>query len=348
MNLTQASALLRPRVAALIVVALVAVYLLVLHPWLMNWGATPAEQALVLTGDERVAEPATQFTRAITIHAPVSRVWPWLLQIGQDRAGFYSNDWLENIFLANIHNGDELRPEWQTRALGDGVLMTRPDYLGGRLGDATKTWIRVLEPGRVIGDTPGRFVLQPLDDGTTRLLLRERDPVIYKTPVEQTVVPWLMRLTWDPMHFVMEKRMLMGIRARAEGQLPRSPAMDIVAHLGWLLAAAGLAGLFLARRAWQLWLILLLLPVGPILVKTHDVDAALAAFMAVGITVLGALVWGRRWLAPYAVLAAGVLLGLLLAPDAYVAFGVAFLVLVVAGAWWALSQRRRLTLAWRA
>jgi hypothetical protein len=102
------------------------VFLLVLHPWLMTWGATPEEQQLALPGDGDSA-PAAYFTRAITIEAPASAVWPWLLQIGQDRAGFYSNDWLENLAFADIHNADVLRPEWQQRALGDRVPMA-----GGR------------------------------------------------------------------------------------------------------------------------------------------------------------------------------------------------------------------------
>src|SRR5712692_2308658 len=97
--------------------ALLALYVAVLHPWLMNWGATKAEQSMALPGDEAAASPGTSFTRAITIDAPTDKVWPWLLQIGQDRAGFYSNDWLENIIGDDIHNTDVIHPEWQQRQL---------------------------------------------------------------------------------------------------------------------------------------------------------------------------------------------------------------------------------------
>jgi hypothetical protein len=328
-NLAQSvKVIVRPGMTLIILTVLVIVYLTALHPWFMNWGATPTEQHMIIPGDERVGEPATQFTRAITVQAPAARVWPWLVQIGQDRAGFYSNDWLENIFLADIHNGDEIRPEWQTRTLGDAVPMTRANYLGGRLGDFTKTRIQVLELGRVIGDNPGVFFLQPIDDHTTRLLLRERNPVSFTNSFQQIIMPWFIRLTWDPMHFVMEKRMLYGIQARAEGVPARLPLFDVLAHLGWALAAVSLAALFLSRRIWRPWLLAPLAIVVPILATTHDLDAALAGFLAVGITLLGVLAFGRRWLAPFSLLAAGVLLALLLAPDPYVVFGLVFLLLV--------------------
>src|SRR3954471_19521563 len=85
----------RPLPALLVFAALWALYLLVLHPWLMNWGATPEERVMALPGD--AAPPSAYFTRAITIDAPPAAVWPWLQAIGQDRAGFLSNDWLENL-----------------------------------------------------------------------------------------------------------------------------------------------------------------------------------------------------------------------------------------------------------
>src|SRR5881628_3529505 len=86
---------LRPQVVLGIYAALLVLYVAILHPWLMHWGATAAEQRMTLAGDTVAASPATSFTRAITINAPADQVWPWLVQIGQDRAGFYSNDWLE-------------------------------------------------------------------------------------------------------------------------------------------------------------------------------------------------------------------------------------------------------------
>src|SRR5512142_2561123 len=133
-------ALRRPLPQALFVLVvsgvLLALYPAVLHPWMMSWGATSAEQRMPLPGDEYPLDGRTYFTRAITIDAPAPVVWRWLVQLGQDRAGFYSNDYLENLTGANIHNSNEIRPEWQGREVGDAIPMARPDLLGGAVGDA--------------------------------------------------------------------------------------------------------------------------------------------------------------------------------------------------------------------
>jgi hypothetical protein len=121
--------------AVAIFAALGGLFLTILHPWLMNWGSTREEQALVLPGD--VEAPSFYFTRAITIDTPPAAVWPWLMQIGQDRAGFYSNDYLENLTGADIHNADVIRPEWRTRAVGDRVRMTSPEETAV-VGEATQ------------------------------------------------------------------------------------------------------------------------------------------------------------------------------------------------------------------
>jgi hypothetical protein len=219
----------------LALLGLLALYALALRPWLLDWGSTAAERAMVLPGDREADlaagawRPGTQrtgatpdqarrFTRAITIDAPPAAVWPWLVQIGQDRAGFYSHDWLENLAGADIHNADALRPEWQARAVGDLVPMARPDLLGGRLGAASSVSITLLEPEKVIDGVTGRFVLLPTDGGGTRLLLRE--------PLDGGLAAWLVG---DPMHFVMEQRQLRGIKERAEGVPLVPPALAAVA-----------------------------------------------------------------------------------------------------------------------
>ena len=301
--------------------ALSALFVLVLHPWFMNWGSTSEEQAMALPGD--TAPPEAYFTRAITINAPVSAVWPWLLAIGQDRAGFLSNDYLENLTGADIHNADALRSEWQERAVGDRVPMASPAERA-LVGDTTLTTIRILEPERVIADTPGRFVLLPRPDGGTRLLLRESldDPL-------RAGAGWLL---WDPMHFVMEQRMLQGIKERAEASPLVPPVLQFAAHVGWAAAAIGLLGLFLTRRRWFVWLVvpvaLLALP----LWLTSDVNSFLAGFLAIGISVLGFLAFGWRWLPPFLLIASGVALILLLAADSYTVFGLLFLIMAATAA----------------
>src|SRR5690348_3521590 len=155
-----------PIPAALVFVGLCALFATVLHPWFMNWGSTVEERTSVLPGD--VAPPDAYFTRAISIDAPPPAVWPWLLAIGQDRAGFLSNDYLENLAGGDIHNADTLRPEWQAREVGDKVPMSG-EAERNLAGDYTLLTVRILEPERVIGDIPGQFVLQPVGDSGTRL-----------------------------------------------------------------------------------------------------------------------------------------------------------------------------------
>jgi hypothetical protein len=302
-------------------VALGGLFLTVLHPWLMNWGSTREEQVLALPGD--VEAPSAYFTRAITIDAPPSAVWPWLMQIGQDRAGFYSNDYLENLTGADIHNADVIRPEWQARAVGDRVRMTSPQEtaIGG---DATQLTVRILDPERLYADMPGRFVLQPMGEHATRLLLREKLDI-----PERNGSMWLI---WDPMHFVMEQRMLQGIKERAEGQPFVAPVVQAAAHVGWALAGLAILGVFFSRRRSWPWLLLPIAPGLPILWFTGDLNSALAAFMAVGITVAGAVLFGWRWWPPYLVIASGVALVLLLAPDTFAAFGLLFLLIGSGGA----------------
>jgi len=313
--------LIRPIPALLIFAALWGLFVAVLHPWFMDWGSTPEEQAMALPGD--TAPPSTYFTRAITINAPASAVWPWLLAIGQDRGGFLSNDYLENLTGADIHNADTLRPEWQQRSIGDRVPMGSPGQQA-LVGDATLTTIHVLEPERVIADTPGRFVLVPQGDSSTRLLLRESlmDPLRAGA----------LGVVWDPMHFVMEQRMLQGIKERADGQPFVPPVVQGAAHVGWALAGVALVALFLSRRGWRPWL---LLPVGVMLAPlwvTGDINSFLAGFLAIGITLVGFLAFGWRWLPPYLLVASAVALVLLLAPDSYAAFGLMFLVLAAGAA----------------
>ena len=309
--------LVRLRSVVMILAAVWGVYFGGLHPWLMNWGATPAEQQMALPGDQLLPDVSSRFTRAITIHAPASDVWRWLVQIGQDRAGFYSNTWLENLTGANIHNADAVHRDWQQRTIGDRVLLARPDLFGGFFAQMAQTRIVALEPEQLIADIPGRFVLQPIDGQTTRLLLRESVP---STFAGRTI----NALVWDPMHFVMEQRMLRGIKERAEGQSLVSAGVMLVARTGWVLAGASVLALFLARRRWRPWVLLPIAIVIPVLRSTGDGDATVASFLAIGITVLGALQFGRRWGPPYLLLAAVVALMLLLAPDAYTAFGITF------------------------
>ncbi|HEY7476179.1 MAG TPA: hypothetical protein VH679_14265, partial [Vicinamibacterales bacterium] len=101
-------------------------FLVHVRPWYLRWGATDAEIARPLPGDEIIPNAISQQTRAITIDAPVERVWPWLAQIGQDRGGFYSFDLLENAVGARMPTDDVLRPARQAWAVGNRLWMYPP------------------------------------------------------------------------------------------------------------------------------------------------------------------------------------------------------------------------------
>ena len=87
-------------------------------PWTRSWGTTPQEWQMALPGDRIPRTPQLEIMHGVTIDAPPEAVWPWLAQLGQDRAGFYSYDWLERAFGANVHNVSVIRPEWQARTRG--------------------------------------------------------------------------------------------------------------------------------------------------------------------------------------------------------------------------------------
>jgi hypothetical protein len=165
------------------------VYLLIVRPWHMNWGATDEDVRKSLPGDEFVPHPTLESTRAVTIRSPAEEVWRWLVQLGQNQGGFYSYDRLENLAGADIHNVDRIVREMQHLKVGDFVLMAPVEW-GVPTGGFTVVRI---EPERAVvwrqgwpedvdnmnpSEAQGRgtwaFVLEEVDEGTTRLLLRER------------------------------------------------------------------------------------------------------------------------------------------------------------------------------
>jgi hypothetical protein len=187
--------------------------LVVLRPWHTSWGSTRAERRTSFPGDP--AGASYRVDHAITIRAPADSVWPWLVQIGQDRAGFYSYDWLERLIGDDIRNADRIVPEWQHLQQGDFVRAAQPGYLGGALGSDLGWRVSAIEPGRsVVLEGWGAFVLQPVDGRTTRLLVRTRgggDPRL-----RDVALAPLSLLAFEPAHFIMERGMLRGIRDRAE------------------------------------------------------------------------------------------------------------------------------------
>jgi len=140
------------------------------------------------------------------------------VQLGRDRAGFYSYDALENLFGLRIHNADRIHAEWQNRAVGDLVPATPAGWMG--LDKALGWKISHVERERAIVLAGwGAFVLQAIDEGHCRLFVRS-------TVTGPKVPVWAAALsfaTFEPIHFVMERRMLLGIKVRAERRIDPWP-----------------------------------------------------------------------------------------------------------------------------
>jgi hypothetical protein len=200
-------------------IALVLIVFVWLRPRILTWGATNLEISCPMAGDEHILEPILFSTRAITIKACVSSIWPWLAQMGQSRGGFYSYDWLENLLGMDIHNSDQIIPELQAINSGDVIPFWRG--AGIKVKEVLPQELLVLagtlnapldhHEGEVgVGGT-WVFQLKVLDLKTTRLIVRSR--VAEFKPVWLSSL--LMRVL-EPLHFFMERRMLVGIKTRAE------------------------------------------------------------------------------------------------------------------------------------
>jgi hypothetical protein len=182
---------------------LAALYPLLRRP-ILAWGATASEAASRLPGDELLEDADGVSTRAITIAAPADAVWPWLAQMGPSpRGGAYTYDWIENLLRLNMHSVDRVLPEFQNPHAGDTL-----DYGRNRMR------LERVEPQRVLswrsenGNWVWTFVLDE-DHGQTRLISRNR----FRLP---TLVSRIGMLPMEPGSLVMERKMLRGIKERAE------------------------------------------------------------------------------------------------------------------------------------
>lgn len=204
--------------------------------WFMTWGAAAAEVAASLPGDELLVAPALSTTRAVTIDVPPADVWPWLVQMGQQRGGFYSYDWLESAFGLDFLNADRIVPAWQHLTVGD-QLRAAPATAGPAAGftvvaiDPERSLVTavgdpaVVVPQAEAGQLPDggtwTFVLRPEGADRTRLIVRLRARFDLPPPVA-----WLVARLLEPVHFVMERKQLLTIRSLA-GRAPAPAAAPI-------------------------------------------------------------------------------------------------------------------------
>jgi hypothetical protein len=248
------------RVGSLLVAlaSLLGVLLFAIRPWYLTWGATERELHSRLPGDE-VAFSGRNETRAIAIAAPAAQVFAWVAQLGQDRAGFYSYELLEDLAGCEMPRLERLDPQLQRWSVGDKLWMYPPDKLRGT-GHAR---LLAYEPGRALvfgthvptaapqagPSGTWSFVVQAMGERSSRLIVRGTGG-----PPPSLLGSAFNRTVFEPLHFAMERRMLEGIRDLAEGRSPPTRLYDGAVLACWMvtfvLFVASAAAVLLATR-WR-------------------------------------------------------------------------------------------------
>jgi hypothetical protein len=193
----------------LVILTLAVLYWFPIRRWMSRWGATPADLSRVMAGDSLLVDPTYSGTMAVTVAAPPEDLWPWLVQIGCQRGGLYSYDWLDRLFgYLDRPSATRILPEFQHLAVGDEIPLGRGP-----------SWpVAVVEPRRALVldmrnmggfDWVWQFGLYTVDDKRIRLVSRSRVR-------RRTVWARLFTYAIEPAGFLMTRRMLIGIKERAE------------------------------------------------------------------------------------------------------------------------------------
>jgi hypothetical protein len=211
-------------------------YMLVARPRMLRWGLDEDEKNRALPGDDLVPQPIYESTRAITVRAPASQVWPWIVQIGVGRGGFYTYDALENLAGLGIHSAERIHPEWQSLHEGDSISISSVTPLRVRVMEPNRAMVlhAVMDPTSGVALDPDAprpsayidwtwaFVLEEVAPQITRLIIRVRAdhrPVAFK---------YIAPIVLEPVHFIMESGMLQGIKRRAEE--PKQEPIELNLH----------------------------------------------------------------------------------------------------------------------
>lgn len=256
-----------------------------------DWGSTPEEQARALPGDEIFTQPVTKWTHAITINAAPEAVWPWLAQMGDTRGGFYSYRFIEKAVMVAFggnpalyyNNASRIHPEWQSPKAGDGMIM---DTVVLRDYKANQYLIGGPKPEMSDGGLLWIWYIEPAAGGRTRLLVH----MIVQIPGMQgnQAIDTTMNLAT----FMMERKMMDGIKLRAEGG-SEAGWVQVAEALVWIAALA--VGIIAARRYmtranWTLPLAVGLAAIAALFVMTY-LQPALWLRVLVDLALCGALAW---------------------------------------------------------
>jgi hypothetical protein len=271
------------RIAGRLLLALVIFlggYLLLYRPLQLNWGATDEEVARAMPGDEIQPKPIFNATRAVTINARPEQIWPWLVQIGYLRAGWYGYDWIDNDAIASA---DHIIPQLQHLKVGDDLPIWR--------GNNYK--VVAVEPNHFLvweskgGRDSMTLALYPLDASHTRLVWRKHDaPYIWTSP--SILIPQLFA---DGTDLLAIRQNLLGIKERAEGRDLEAQAViytELVLWVGMFLSFVVAEAGLVIRRDWLRPLLAVsttgLITVGLLLIKPPIwVDALITLGVWVGL-----------------------------------------------------------------
>ena len=194
----------------LVALGLAILYWFPIRRWFRRWGATPADLRRAMTGDPIIASPTYAATLAITIDAPPEAIWPWLVQMGYRRGGLYSYDWLDRLFgYLDRPSADRIIPALQHLKVGDEIPIGRGQGFP----------VTALEPNRALVlsgagkdvEWVWQFGIYRVDEKRTRLVSRN------SVRAPRTLGSWLFMRAIEPAAFLMTRRMLIGLKARAEG-----------------------------------------------------------------------------------------------------------------------------------
>ena len=233
----------------------IAFYYFAVRPAQLRWGATPEEFARPLPGDDLVAAPSLCATRAVTIAGRPEDIWPWIVQIGYGRAGFYGYDLIENLgSRRGIRSAATIVPELQRLAAGDRVYMSRIAYLviHSIVPNRFLIWVDDADPAY------GAFTfgLFQVDERHTRLVVRAR---LRYHGTDRRI---LLDLFCEFGDHVAVPRMLLGIRDRVEGRRIQPLAVQAVEIVVWIAALVEFVVavvVILVRRHWgRAWISALL------------------------------------------------------------------------------------------
>lgn len=198
---------------ATLAAAATVLYALVIRPWHLRWGATAEEVAAKLPGDDRVAQPFLNATRAVTVAAPPAAIWPWLLQMGYRRGGWYSYDWLDND---RVPSAARVVPELQHLQVGD--LMLTDAQHGFTVVEMEPNLHLVLFIDEALGQISSAIVLDPAEADRTRLIVRLR------ARFRPSLRGLLFYAVFEPGDFVMMRKMMLTIKQRAEARAAKAAA----------------------------------------------------------------------------------------------------------------------------